>query len=141
MRVSVPATVAQYIAERIARFPIERHPDLAYQEQYVAGYGALPLLIDWTCTIGITPDGALLEWSTDNDNPWLKEVSDQRGARLALARGPRLFPGVAPLMPVRDPSAVDCPHCAGAGVTPLASKMPNLVCFCGGLGWVDPSEL
>ena len=97
---------------------LKRRHILFLHDAHVALHQALPLLVDWTATIGLTASGALLEWSTDEEPPWVRPVTDRRFMRIALAQGALKYPGIAPLVPVRPAEAIDCPWCRGPGRGP-----------------------
>src|SRR6266481_8139141 len=59
---------------------------------------------------------------------------DRRMVHAARAEGGRRFPTISGLAPVRDASARVCASCGGSGK--LASVPENIVCECGGVGWV-----
>jgi hypothetical protein len=59
---------------------------------------------------------------------------DRRMVHAARAEGGRRFPTISGLAPVRDASARVCASCGGSGK--LASVPEDIVCECGGVGWV-----
>jgi hypothetical protein len=98
---------------------------------------ALPLWEDWTGCILLRPTGDLsfVAW----DRPERTEEMgasqpDREMAHAARAIGSRRFPAVAGLAPQRTASARECPSCHGTGRVDAAP--PNIVCQCGGLGWL-----
>jgi hypothetical protein len=59
-----------------------------------------------------------------------------------LFQGSRKYPELAVLIPARPHDAPDCHFCKGTGREPMSEqlKLENIVCYCGGLGWLPPSE-
>jgi|SRR5205809_4631610 len=98
----------------------------------------LPLWTDWVGCIALQPTGYLvfIAWDDPEKIEALGAAGDQdrRMAHTARAQGSKRFPAISGLAPVRDDSARVCPSCGGSGK--LASVPDNIVCECGGLGWV-----
>jgi hypothetical protein len=139
--VVIPEDLAAYVKTRIERFAHERPEELSWQESYVERHRALPLLVDWTSTVGLTPDGRLVEWSTDDDSAWVQNAEDARRARLALFQGAKRYPALAALIPSRPDNAIDCPSCGRNEELAAAMDLRNLICHCGGLRWLLPDEV
>ena len=55
--VPVSAADSEYIAEHVAAFHDEAPEQVRWQTPFVAEFGALPLYIGWTETIGLRADG------------------------------------------------------------------------------------
>jgi hypothetical protein len=52
------------------------------------------------------------------------------------------FPELLPLVPDRSAESRDCPHCSGTGhVVGFPPEIDNLVCYCGGLGWIPSDDI
>jgi hypothetical protein len=137
---SQPAHLRAFVLARIDCFARERPATQAWLDSDVARLNALPIYIDWTAVLAITPDGSLFEWSTEHPNPNLIEP-EPRWARLALAQGLKRYPELLPLRPSRPVDGVDCQACGGSGVLQLPPGISdNVVCRCGGLGWLLPGE-
>jgi len=98
----------------------------------------LPLWTDWVGCIALQPTGRLvfIVWDDPEKVETLGAAGDQdrRMAHAARAEGSRRFPAISGLAPVRDASARVCPSCGGSGKP--ASIPDNVVCECGGLGWI-----
>jgi len=67
---------------------------------------------------------------------------ETRVRRMAIYRGSLKYPDLQPLVQLRSRGSVDCPHCEGHGRIDLPGIEPNtIVCYCGGLGWLEQEEL
>jgi hypothetical protein len=91
----------------------------------------------------LTFDGRILVDCWDWDDSGAYEVSDPKEAWSAVVIGANVFdfPDLLKLLPVRPPTAVDCPTCGGMGwwFWPTSDgRRGSFVCreVCGGLGWV-----
>jgi hypothetical protein len=98
----------------------------------------LPLWTDMGGCIALRPSGQLVFFAWDDPEKLepvgAAEAHDLRMVHAARAVGSRRFPSIAGLAPVRDSSARVCPFCGGSGK--LVFVPDNIVCECGGLGWV-----
>ena len=121
-----------FIQERIDRFAEEVPEELSWQVSYVREHRALPLYVGWTETAAIRSDGELVRWSTE-DWPGSFEPSDT-WEKVALVKGAERYPVLRRLIPARPADARDCEMCKGTGRFP---QQPEIVCRCGGVGWVD----
>jgi hypothetical protein len=101
----------------------------------------LPLFNDFVGCWALNMAGQLMFF------PWealreLEAVSDDPvdaiGANVALAVGSVRFPALATIRPVRPADAVPCTSCDGTGQ--LTGVPENVVCACGGLGWLPRSS-
>jgi len=129
--------LSAFVTDRIAHYRTESAENRLWLAPYVAKYNILPLLINWTETTGITPDGAIRKFSADGD------YSEYEGLRTvdaqlffgALVQGARKYPELRSLIPARPHDAKTCESCRGLGLYP-----PDLdiVCECGGVGWRMP---
>jgi len=116
------------------------HPDEGAGEllRFAQLHHVLPLWTDWVGCIALRPTGHLVFLAWD-DPEKLEPVGaagdhDRRMVHAARAQGSRRFPTISGLAPVRDASARVCSSCGGSGK--LASVAENILCECGGLGWV-----
>jgi hypothetical protein len=102
----------------------------------VRGHRFLPLYIGWLAALGICPDGTFVRW--DEDTNAVTPLADGRLRRLAICEGAKKYPELRGLLPNRPPKAVDCDGpCAGTG---QIAGLPNMICRCGGTGWLIPGE-
>jgi hypothetical protein len=131
-RVQLTAEEVAFIRERIDRFPVEAPANLQWQLPYVSTHAALPPYIGWTETAGIQGDGTLVRWLTENDWPG-GELAERTWVILALVQGAHRYPKLQRLVPSRPAGAVTCSACKGLGRFP---QMPEIICECGGVGWI-----
>jgi hypothetical protein len=107
----------------------------------VRRHRVLPLFTDFMGCWALDMDGQLVffHWDAPED---LKPVSDHpvdaAGAHAALGYGSVRFSVLAMIRPVRPADAVACTSCDGTGRLPGVPE--NVVCACGGLGWLPPSS-
>jgi hypothetical protein len=116
-------------------------PEPSGTRALAARYRLLPVYLDWTGFVGLREDGELLFVGSDPpQDPAILEEAHFR--RIALAVAAQDYPELAFLRPERPPDAVVCPSCGGAGRVVLAGVQapPNVLCACGGLGWVPQAE-
>lgn len=131
--VHVPEELAAFIAERIGRFAVEASEQLRWQGSFVAEFGALPLYLGWTETIGIRPDGEMIRWNTEGEYPGSRPVEERAWIVAALVAGSRQYAELLPLVPVRGPDAIDCHQCRNH---PWVASGRVICGMCGGLGWL-----
>ncbi|MGH9579437.1 MAG: hypothetical protein ACRD2R_00460 [Terriglobales bacterium] len=116
-----------------------REPQAAYVG--AARHRVLPLFNDFVGCWALDMTGRLVffPWEAPEE---LESVSDRPadaiGANAALAQGSVRFPALAVIRPVRPADAVPCTTCDGTGR--LTGVPDNVVCACGGLGWLPPSS-
>ena len=132
MRVSVPPELSAFIAARIARYPIEAPEQARWESPYVADFGALPLYLGWTETIGIRVDGELVSWSTEGEYAGVRSIEDRLWVLSALVVGMERYPELRRLLPERPTGAIDC-RCSSH---PRSASGEILCGECGGIGWL-----
>jgi hypothetical protein len=98
----------------------------------------LPLYLGWVAVIGLRPDGSFVCWDHEEGPDVVKPLSDPYWERMALCEGAKKYPELASLVPSRPPEARDCEFCRGTG---QIEGLPQVICGCGGLGWILPGEL
>lgn len=99
-------------------------------------HGFVPLMADIGGVCGLMPDGSIVEMGWDDAAP--RRVAKNSLRDQALLSAAARYPELRELIPSRLPDAAECPGCRGTGIPPLASSAPNLICYCGGLGWIPP---
>jgi hypothetical protein len=131
-----PRLLAQ-VRRRLTEFLSDPKPDPLRLREVVATFGALPLCSDMGGCTALRPDGEIVSFAWDAPHG-LKIEDDLRMRNAALYQGSSKYPELAVLVPARPPTARDCPHCGGSGAPLLAlpAGAENIVCFCGGLGWI-----
>ena len=135
-RVAVSPELSSWIAGRIAAFPGE-HEAHRWLADRVRDMGALPLVLDMGGSYAIRASGELVEFDWDGPSG-SKSLDDPRVVNLALFQGSLKFPELVVLVPTRPATATPCEHCGGGGQLALTKEpgLENIVCYCGGLGWL-----
>lgn len=105
--------------------------------QIAAQVGAIPLLLDAGGFFALRPDGTVVEVGWERPEV-AAPVSSARLRDVALRAAVKRYPELAQLLPSRESDSVPCPQCGGSGTHPmaLAAGIDNLVCWCGGFGWI-----
>ncbi len=103
---------------------------------FAVRHAALPLYRGWTCTIAICTDGRILAWESDFGEIMSEPVEDIF-IRTSLFRAASVHPEMCSLMPRRSDNAATCDMCAGTGIIQYRELPANLICQCGGVGWLD----
>lgn len=139
--IEIPASIREFIFERIANFEQEAAPQELWESANVREHQGLPLFRGWTETLAIRPDGTLIKWSTEE---WsgAREFQDRTWMKVALTQGAKKYPELAPLIPARPSSATTCSQCAGSG-DPFRENEKlsgTIVCSCGGVGWLEATD-
>jgi hypothetical protein len=102
---------------------------------------ALPIYSDMSGTVHfLRCDGEILVNFDTPDPPQIED--DPKWRLIALAHGVKKFPELAPLLPNRSPSAIDCPHCGGRGWIAFGGSTDSeFGCEpCATLGWIDEAS-
>jgi len=135
-RLELDATQTAFIADRVRHFDRESPETWRWQSEHVRRYGALPLYLGWTETLGIQPDGSLVRWSTEQEYEGVKPIEVTSECALAVVQAVQRYSVLKDFSPRRPSDVPDCRTCAGAGRVP---QLPDLICECVGLGWVPRS--
>ena len=128
--------VEQAIERHIAEFLASDDERLEWVRGAVRTHHFLPLHLGWVTTLGVCPDGSLIRWDHEDAPEAVTAVDDPFLTRWALGVGCSKFPDLRQLLPERPARAVSCNVCGGDG-----EVGPDLLCKCGGLGWLLPEEL
>ena len=133
----LPPGFAAIIESRLKEFLAD--PVYSAYHKVVARFGALPLDLDWNGTFALRRDGEIILYMWDPPHD-LRVEKDPRLRNTALHQGSLKYPELKPLVPVKPITAPECLSCKGTGIHPQAVKLGlnNIVCFCGGLGWLPP---
>ena len=123
------AELARYLAQGQEQSP----------EAYAGAsrHRVLPLLSDFVGCWAVTMSGQLVFFAWEEPDrvaPVSDKPVDAVGANAALAFGSERFPALAGIRPRRPEDAVPCATCDGTGH--VAGVPTNVVCACGGLGWL-----
>ena len=108
-----------------------------------AELNVLPMFLDFGGCYGIRPNGEIVSFSWDE--PYKLDVeNDPRIWNIVLFQGAKKYPELKELIPTRPPDAVECSDCKGTGIFQGLAEhgiVPqNIVCYCGGIGWLPGSE-
>ena len=125
------------IEKRIEEF-IEDERNPGYLKYYVKKLKVLPLYNDWTNCLAINAEGEIINFSHEKEHEPRVET-DKFWCNMALFQGSKKYPKLATLIS-KPENALLCVGCNGSGILPLSSdpKYKNIICSCGGLGWVLP---
>jgi hypothetical protein len=124
------------VAERLRAFLADTAPDPLGLRAVVAKFGSLPLILDMGGCYALRRDGEVVSFAWDEPHG-LAVVADDRLRNAAFYQGSLKYPELNALVPARPPNAIDCSSCGGTGTLSLEGRSaPNVICFCGGLGWV-----
>ena len=132
-RDALEAELASYLASG------SKEPPAAYTG--AERHRVLPLVNDFMGCWALDMNGRLVffAWEAPEQvEPVSEDPADAVGANAALAVGSVRFPALAAIRPVRPADAVRCTTCDGTGR--LVDVPENVVCACGGLGWLPPSS-
>ena len=96
----------------------------------------LPLACDALAFFALRRDGAVV--SIDFEDGAVQLWDDIRVRDVMIAQGTKAYPELRMLLPARTTASLVCRECEGTGRArhegqPLAA---NVVCWCGGLGWI-----
>ena len=129
------------IAERIRGYMNEIQQDWGNHPTEVARIaeraGAIPLVLDAGGFYALRPDGTVVEISWDTPESAVA-IHSARLRDIALKGGSERYPALLKLLPQRPSDSMPCPQCGGSGTHPMAvaAGIENLVCWCGGFGWI-----
>ena len=103
-------------------------------------HGVLPLYTDFMGCFGLRPSGECLFIAWDDPSRAVEVrlgLPDFQVIHVARVRGALRYPEIPGIMPERPADARTCPSCHGSGGV---HPQPNIICECGGLGWVPGAE-
>lgn len=136
-------TLTQVQKSQIARMisELDSFPDFAGRQivSQSQKYWILPCLLTGGGWYGLTPDGTIksIGWELQ-DEP--EEEGDRRLCNTVLYQATLRYPELELELPVKRESDRTCPHCNGTGRDPYSETIENLVCYCGGLGWIPQTN-
>lgn len=118
----------------------ETTPDLPGIRVRARELNVLPLMCDWGGCYAIRSNGELIVFLWDEED--VRPETNARIRNIALFQGGKKYPELKALIPPRSPEAKDCSYCNGTGIVPIAAELQvdNIVCYCGGLGWLPPES-
>lgn len=138
--------IARLIEEYISGSALNP-PDL---QRLAAAERVLPLVTDMGGVIAINARGDVVTFPFDTNaegdvvayplNKWAtpRAELDPRIRNTALFQGSKKYPELIALVPSKPDGSHVCPDCGGTGIEPNAAKLKldNIICYCGGLGWL-----
>lgn len=94
-------------------------------------------IISFPFSLNDSGDTIAFPFNDFDDTEQQRVESDLRIRNIALFRGSRKYPELANLIVKPDDASV-CSSCGGSGIEPYAAQhnLDNIVCYCGGLGWI-----
>ncbi|MEW6125968.1 MAG: hypothetical protein AB1757_02795 [Acidobacteriota bacterium] len=128
--------LTEQIVTRLEEYLKDPDHDALNLRQLAGQFKALPLCIDWEKCWALKPTGEVVVFSHEGDSPQLAEERDVRMINVALFQGSLTYPEIKPLVPARPSDARDCPFCTEKGIEPQSLENQQMICYCGGLGWV-----
>ena len=134
----LPLTASQEAARAAALRQYE-HKMTALPE-LARSTNCLPIYIDWTAFLGLASNGECI-WVDHDVSPGnVEPITDLQQLSVLVARV-HLVPGLEDLAPRRPLGREDCSQCGGKGYLVIGTS--EMICRCGGLGWIaaSPAEL
>ena len=137
----ITANFSEWHKAKLQEFLNETTPDVNDLRTIAQELKVLPLMLDWGGCFALQANGEIVSFLWDDERN-VRQEKDARIRNLALFQGSKKYPELIALIPARSPEARTCPVCDGTGVAPIAVelKLDNLVCGCGGLGWIPPES-
>jgi hypothetical protein len=125
------------IESKVQALMADSAPDHVDLRQIATDKHALLLYADMGGALALRPNGEVISFRWDRPES-VETENDPRIRNLALFQGSKRYPELEQFIPPRPSAAKTCPHCHGTGVAPEAASLGigNIVCYCGGLGWV-----
>jgi hypothetical protein len=135
-RVPLSSDLSTRITERIEAFQ-HRNESEDWLAKRLKEVDALPLVLDMGGSYAIRASGDLVEFAWDGPGDAMP-LGDPRLINAALYQGSLKHPQLACLVPSRPVSARDCVPCDGTGRPSVATQpgLENVICYCGGVGWL-----
>lgn len=128
--------LSEQIAERLKEYIDDPAHDALNLRSLAARFDALPLCVDWEKCWAVRVNGSVVVFYHDSEDAQLQIEDDPRLVNIALYQGSITYPEIKSLVPERPTDARDCPYCAEKGIDPDSLEDQNIICYCGGLGWV-----
>jgi hypothetical protein len=125
------------IEKRIEEFLSTSDDKIEWIKAAVRKNTFLPLYVGWIAVLGIRPDGSFVRWDCEGDNDTVRPLASSYWQRMAICQGVKKYPELRALLTERPPSAQTCDACGGSG---QLSGAPQVICRCGGTGWLIPGE-
>ncbi len=133
-------TLSQQIASRLQTYTADPDHDALNLRQRAVEFEALPLCVDWEQCWALKVDGRVVVFAHGDGDANLREESDARMINVALYQGSLTYPELKALVPARSGDADDCPYCVEKGIDPTSLEQQQIICYCGGLGWIPRAD-
>lgn len=133
---SIDSTITEQIVVRLQEYLSDPAHDALNLRQLATRFEALPLCVDWEKCWALRPDGQVVVFLHEGEDPQLHTEEDVRMRNVALFQGSLTYSEIQSLVPDRPADADDCPFCAAKGFASERPESQNIICYCGGLGWV-----
>lgn len=130
--VELVGSLETFVRQRVASVAADWADDPDGVGRMAQEFEVIPLLFDWGGFIGMGSTGRFLSVSVER-SVRVTPLLCPRFQDYAIFSGLRFYPELAPLLPERPVDASNCKDCGGTGKFWLAG---NIVCPCGGLGWI-----
>jgi hypothetical protein len=133
---SISEDMSKWIGEQIENYRKKPFGPLPHQ-LVLLQLGVLPLSFGIDGGHGIRIDGEIIKYLVEDPQAWDIE-SDERIRNIVLFQGSKLYEKMSELLPRRNSTSQICLQCNGSGV-PIgisAQEQANVICYCGGLGWI-----
>jgi hypothetical protein len=121
------------IALALKQFLAATSPDPMGLRKIAADLQALPLMLDMGGCFAVRCNGEVISFAWDTPAE-VRVEKDPRIRNIVFFQGSQKYPSLRFLILPRLADAVDCPQCGGTRKMDIPIK--DLVCYCGGLGWV-----
>jgi hypothetical protein len=129
------------IEARIAEYLADDDPRLEWTKAKVREHDFLPLYLGWVAALGIRPDQSFVRWDYEITPERVGPLLEPFLQRLAICEGARKYPELGALLPERPAMALTCQGlCRGSGGRISMPGGTEVICECGGTGWVIPGE-
>jgi hypothetical protein len=102
----------------------------------------LPIFADFMGYWLLTPEGQLMFLPHEEPRdifPVVERPQERLSVHAVFASAARTYPALAPYCPQRTPDSPPCTSCKGTGK--LVGVPDNVMCACGGTGWVPAGLL
>jgi len=135
LKKTIEATIEAYVSNPEPHL-VNVDPSLNMR-QLAAELKILPVVLDMGGCFCLRSDGEIVSFIWDEPHQ-LRAEGEERIRNLVLFQAAKKFPELEELTPSRPTTALDCDFCKGTGI--VIDLPPNLardiLCFCGGLGWL-----
>jgi hypothetical protein len=133
----IATAIAEYVAVE-KPYLIRTNPDIDLRV-FAMDSCILPVLPDMGGCLCIRWTGEVVSFGWDDEPLTLQDEHDERIRNMVYLQASLKYPVMIPLVPNRPRDAITCLSCDGSGTILLRGAFRNIICFCGGLGWLPAS--